>query len=773
MKTQTTQSSIHRVHVLPPGHLSSSYPRQDASPGTLLVKHNRRFLPAIFAAACLALAVAQAAPAGTAFTYQARLTNDTSLASGPHDLEFRLFDDLTAGVQVGPTLTMDDVQVSTGVFTVALDFGSVFDGNRRWLSVAVRPGESVEPYTTLAPRQELTATPHALFARRAESADGFHLPFNGSVSSATTLLSIDNTGTGTAISGVAPSTAVSGSAIAATGVTQGGSFRSSSTSGRGVYGWAIATAGLTSGVHGQSDSSRGRGVFGDATATTSAANYGGWFQSSGTKGMGAFGWASSPTGVTYGVYGMSDGDSGRGVQGMATSTSGVNYGLYGRSDSVDGRGAYGFAANPVGQTYGGYFETASEAGFGVFGMATAASGYRTYGVFGQSKSTVGEGVHGFAEALTGETRGVVGRSMSTSGQGVTGLAEAGSGQTYGGYFESRSKEGTGVYAIADFGRPAVVADHILDVGSASRDGWLRVYGSKATEPLVSASAGSDGGMVAVSDRDAKPVAIMEANRDLSGGLVRVSRGGPNDGVVLQGDVGDGEPMVRITGSSRSAIFDMRPSMPSDETVILPQSSIHAPELGDEPGIAVGIDGSTTLSEGRITLVALDINAPEDGYVLALGTTMAKAEHDGLGTTTAHFGFYDGVTESYTSGALVRGPLPAGTYTVPVATQKVYPVHAGLNTISFIGREDDDDWTATGTMLTLIYIPTAYGAVPSGVLAGAPTTSPIETSTASAPAAKHAISSTLAYGDVERELKELKARLARLEAVLAKVEGSEQ
>ena len=52
--------------------------------------------------------------------------------------------------------------VTNGLFTVTLDFGTAaFQGDARWLQIAVRPTGGGS-YTTLAPRQALTATPYAM-----------------------------------------------------------------------------------------------------------------------------------------------------------------------------------------------------------------------------------------------------------------------------------------------------------------------------------------------------------------------------------------------------------------------------------------------------------------------------------------------------------------------------------------------------------------------------------------------------------------------------------
>ncbi len=107
------------------------------------------------------------AAVGTAFTYQGHLFDGADPADGLYDFRFILYDAEAGGSQVGSTLTLEDVAVSGGLFTVALDFGPVFDGTALWLEVAVRPGSSTGTYTVLSPRQPLTATPYATYAATA------------------------------------------------------------------------------------------------------------------------------------------------------------------------------------------------------------------------------------------------------------------------------------------------------------------------------------------------------------------------------------------------------------------------------------------------------------------------------------------------------------------------------------------------------------------------------------------------------------------------------
>jgi len=114
--------------------------------------------------------VGKASPMGPAWTYQGRLMDADAPADGIYDFEFRLYNsnDPCVGNQEGNTVDINDLDVINGYFTVELDFGSdVFDGDRVWLGIAVRPGDSNDPdaFVTLSPRQEVTPTPYALQSR--------------------------------------------------------------------------------------------------------------------------------------------------------------------------------------------------------------------------------------------------------------------------------------------------------------------------------------------------------------------------------------------------------------------------------------------------------------------------------------------------------------------------------------------------------------------------------------------------------------------------------
>jgi hypothetical protein len=108
---------------------------------------------------------------GTGFTYQGQLKSGGSAYTGACDFQFGVWDDASIGAQKGVTQTVTSVSVTNGLFTTTLnggnEFGAMaFDGNARWLAIAVRCPAGSGSYTALNPRQELTAAPYALTAMK-------------------------------------------------------------------------------------------------------------------------------------------------------------------------------------------------------------------------------------------------------------------------------------------------------------------------------------------------------------------------------------------------------------------------------------------------------------------------------------------------------------------------------------------------------------------------------------------------------------------------------
>ena len=137
-------------------------------PGIMRAAMNTRPLrPLLFLLTWLLLTLLrlQAAPLGTAFTYQGRLSDNGAAADGLYDFTVKLHASATGGTALG-TVNVPAVPVTEGIFTLSLDFGAAaFDGSARWLEIILRKqGDSGEP-AVLSPRQEITPAPYALVAK--------------------------------------------------------------------------------------------------------------------------------------------------------------------------------------------------------------------------------------------------------------------------------------------------------------------------------------------------------------------------------------------------------------------------------------------------------------------------------------------------------------------------------------------------------------------------------------------------------------------------------
>lgn len=300
---------------------------------------------ALAMATLLASASALAAPAGTAFTYQGKLDRGGSPASGSFDLEFKLWDAASGGSQVGSTQTVNALPITNGLFTVTLDFGGgAFDGNARWLEIAVQgPGDG--GFTLLAPRQSMTVAPYAI--RALTGGGGFALPFAGSWS-----------GGGNAFDVANPN----GSGV---GVFGNGGFV------------GIEGTGGYAGVYGHSTTQYG--VAGETTAGASG----------GVRGRNY--------GAGPGVEGIGSGGPG------ASGTSGNGHGVTGTTFSASMAGVYGTNSNGGG---GNGVHGVSAAGFGVYGTVTGGSGGA--GVFGQTAINGTSGVLGRNESAGPDAQAVYG-----------------------------------------------------------------------------------------------------------------------------------------------------------------------------------------------------------------------------------------------------------------------------------------------------------------------------------------------------------------------------
>jgi len=135
----------------------------------------------------------------TAFTYQGQLHDTGTNANGSYTMTFTLYDSITGPTNQLGVVTVSNVTLLNGLFTVNLDYGNVFTGSARWLEIAVQSG-SGNP-ETLSPRVQVLPSPYALYAGSAAafSSGGWSMGVGNYASLQNALLIFNN---GTAVMGL-------------------------------------------------------------------------------------------------------------------------------------------------------------------------------------------------------------------------------------------------------------------------------------------------------------------------------------------------------------------------------------------------------------------------------------------------------------------------------------------------------------------------------------------------------------------------------------------
>ncbi len=103
---------------------------------------------------------------GTAFTYEGQFNANGAPYTGSANFRFTLWDAPGAGALVAANIpAVVTTPVTAGLFSVTLDFGDApfTAGAERWLQLEANTNSG--PFTTLSPRQKITATPYAITAR--------------------------------------------------------------------------------------------------------------------------------------------------------------------------------------------------------------------------------------------------------------------------------------------------------------------------------------------------------------------------------------------------------------------------------------------------------------------------------------------------------------------------------------------------------------------------------------------------------------------------------
>lgn len=431
--------------------------------------------------AILCLLLGGAAPAfaqSTAFKYQGRLINGTSAANGSYDLQFILYVDAFSSLRAAEPVTNTAVGVTDGVFSTTIDFGpSAFTGPLRYLEIGVRTNGSVSAFTILAPTQQITPTPTAIYAYNAATA----VTANSVAGNAVTGPAIQDgvitaaklapgqvvkslnglmdavlllAGTNITLTPSGDTIRISSSGGPSNSVAKTGDMMSGSLSiiTPGILGFGAQTRQMID-LWNNNGADYGIGVQASTFYQRSGAPAGGfaWYKGGvhsdaqndpGTNGTTLMALSSSgnlQVNASAGASAVSGNNpNATGVSGTSSIGEGVygsgNNGIHGESLSIGGSGVWGNntgggAGVSGSSTTGRGVYGSSTLGDGVYGSSITGTGVHGegtggWGVFGRSQSNLGV----FGQTLTNAQAGVLGRNdgpTGIGGQGVFGYASNG------------------------------------------------------------------------------------------------------------------------------------------------------------------------------------------------------------------------------------------------------------------------------------------------------------------------------------------------------------
>ncbi|MEA3409193.1 MAG: hypothetical protein U9Q95_02485 [Candidatus Eisenbacteria bacterium] len=260
----------------------------------------------------------------------------------------------------------------------------------------------------------------------------------------------------------------------------------------------------------------------------------------------------------------------------------------------------------------------------------------------------------------------------------------------------------------------------LQVGSTATLGALTVHGGSAANGAIRLQGeGVDGGSIYIDGgMGATCVTLGPTNQAGGGGRLMLGKNdGGTTGVLLEGNYNDDEePGLLMTGSTRSLQLYMGGGS-NDYSVFLPEDSINASEILDEPGVASIQTGSyTNLTLSNVTSVAARTmtDVPADGFVFVMATAELVFANSPSQDHTAKFGVseFQNVWSTHAQETQIQIPagLPEGNYRYHVAASALFAVSEGSNTFYLNAQELAGGCVVEARQLTLMYFPTSYGAV---------------------------------------------------------------
>jgi len=266
----------------------------------------------------------------------------------------------------------------------------------------------------------------------------------------------------------------------------------------------------------------------------------------------------------------------------------------------------------------------------------------------------------------------------------------------------------------------------LQLGSSGVNGLGGVVGirnndAKTTISLVGGATGAGARLGTFDPTTSGEQFLVEPDPSpIGGGTLSVAR---NDsgafGLYVDGNY-EGTESVNLYLSGTPSPVSFFTDLAGDGSVNLPNDSVGAFEVLDEPGIAndaafpSGLPNAVDIETEGTVILSRTITCPAPGYCLVIGTSAVSTYHLGSTDSGAFFGLAKSTAqildfEKFKSD--ISSLQPGSTYYHSVVTvHGVFEVPAGATTFDFRAQRIGGIMHATDRNLSIVYFPTAYGAI---------------------------------------------------------------
>lgn len=178
--------------------------------------------------------------------------------------------------------------------------------------------------------------------------------------------------------------------------------------------------------------------------------------------------------------------------------------------------------------------------------------------------------------------------------------------------------------------------------------------------------------------------------------------------------------IGIGTSNPSAKLHVVSAAGGNASVVLPNNSIGAAEIADEPGCAGTVHSSPDVQVTAVfpspplSVLSNSISAPTSGFLLAIATMNAHVVT--TGAALCRWGLTTDPANIPGDAMMLVEYQPSntsGSWGTAVTVHRLFPVSAGTTTVHVMAQEIAASWEFDKAQLSLVFLPTAYGTVPTG------------------------------------------------------------